>query len=43
LKVLQARHDEIKRSLEECQGKIKDIEGGIGDMEWEYEVKLQQM
>ena len=28
--------------LQECQEKIKDIVGGLGDMEWEYEVKLQQ-
>lgn len=28
--------------LQECQEKIKEIVGGLGDMEWEYEVKLQQ-
>lgn len=43
LLVHQARHNEIKNSLKDCQSRIKDIEGGIGDMEWEYEVKLQQM
>jgi len=36
-------HTEIKDQLEECQQKIMECEGGIGDMEWEYEVKLQQM
>lgn len=39
----QAKHNEIKTQLKDCQARIKEIEGGIGDMEWEYEVKLQQM
>lgn len=40
--VKKEKHDRIKTELEECQEKIKDIVGGLGDMEWEYEVKLQQ-
>ena len=43
LLVHQAQHNEIKGQLKDCQARIKEIEGGIGDMEWEYEVKLQQM
>ena len=43
LLVHQAQHNEIKTQLKDCQARIKEIEGGIGDMEWEYEVKLQQM
>ena len=32
-------HTEIKDALEECQEKVKECNSGIGDMEWEYEVK----
>jgi len=42
LKVKKEKHDRIKTELQECQEKIKEIVGGLGDMEWEYEVKLQQ-
>jgi hypothetical protein len=42
LLIKKEKHDLIKLELEECQGKIKEIVGGLGDMEWEYEVKLQQ-
>jgi hypothetical protein len=41
LLIKKEKHDLIKLELEECQGKIKEIVGGLGDMEWEYEVKLQ--
>lgn len=42
LEIQQAKHNEIKNNLKDCLGKTKEIEGGIGDLEWEYEVKLQQ-
>jgi len=43
LEIEKARHTDIKNNLQECQDRIMDQESGIGDMEWEYEVKLQQM
>lgn len=36
-------HANIKYHLGECQGKIQQSEEGISELEWEYEVKLQQM
>ena len=42
LEIQQAKHNEIKNNLKDCLAKTKEIEGGIGDLEWEYEVKLQQ-
>ncbi len=42
LEIQQSKHNEIKTNLKECLTRTKEIEGGIGDLEWEYEVKLQQ-
>ncbi len=42
LEIQQSKHNEIKTNLKECLARTKEIEGGIGDLEWEYEVKLQQ-
>jgi len=40
LTIEKQKHEEIKKQLKTNQDSIKAIGGGIGDMEWEYEVKL---
>ena len=42
LKLLQVKHNDVKAHLQDCLAKTKEIESGIGDAEWEYEVKRQQ-
>ncbi len=43
--LLKKRQEHLKcqSELKDCQATIKDIESRIGEKEWEYEVKLQQM
>jgi growth arrest-specific protein 8 len=42
LRKKDSEHKRIKEDLGDCQLKIEDLKTRYKEMEWEYEVKLQQ-